>query len=96
MKISLVKASTKRTVESIDPKCKTAKSAFEQINSWKDKHKNDKEYKINYYDRVMFIAQKRKVIVDFGDAKRYITVSCNKREWEDITTWKNRPVDLSI
>ena len=96
MKISITKGMDGRSIKIIDAKCKTVKSAFEEITAWKNAHENNDKYRICHYDRILFKEDEHKLIIDFGDYSYFIRVACSKSEWNDVVAWHNRPVNLEV
>ena len=68
-------------------------NAFEK---WKKAKKTNEKYRVQWYNRVLFYPDKRKLVIDFGDYSYFGLVRANKAEWKAIEEHKNKPVELDV
>lgn len=64
--------------------------------AWKKSKKAQEKYRIQWYDRVLFKPDVRKLIIDFGDYSYFGLVRANKAEWKALNENKNKPINLDV
>lgn len=63
---------------------------------WKKSKKAQDKYRIQWYDRVLYKPNDRKLVIDFGDYSYFGLVRANKAEWKAIEEHKSKPVSLEV
>ena len=63
---------------------------------WKNSKDTQKRYRVQWYDRVLFYKEQRRLVIDFGDYSYFGLIKANKKEWQALEDHKNRPIDLDI
>ena len=63
---------------------------------WKKSKATQEKYRVQWYDRVIFYNDKRKLVIDFGDYTYFGLVKANKKEWQALEDHKNTPINLEV
>ncbi|MBP5785476.1 MAG: hypothetical protein J6W16_07845 [Methanobrevibacter sp.] len=64
--------------------------------AWKKSKKAQEKYRIQWYDRVIYKPEEKKLVIDFGDYSYFGLVKANMSEWKALEEHRNKPIKLEV
>ena len=97
MTLTITKGMDGKRVETIGKyTSKQIEKMDKDFAKWKKSKKAQEKYRIQWYDRVIFKPDERKLIIDFGDYSYFGLVRASKAEWKALDEHKNKPISLEV